>query len=126
MSSGTRDPPSGPEKWFSLESEPESGKCATLLGGSLWGALRELIWGSLSRSLLDSFLGRLGGAPGAHFGGSSEGLGGGFGTHFGFTILIYAGGRGKQPEQNGAESKQILIPTWKASVALFSGFLTQK
>ena len=71
---------------------------------------------------MDSFLGRLGGAPGAHFGVSSEGLGGGFGTPFGFTILIYAGGRGKQPEQNGAESKQILIPTWKpASVALFSG-----
>ena len=66
--------PPGLEKWFSLESELHSGKWATLLGGSLWGVLRELIWGSLWRSVFDSFLGRLGGVLGASFGGGFEGL----------------------------------------------------
>ena len=80
MSSGTRDPPSGPEKWFSLESEPQSGKWATLLGESLWGVPRERIWGALWRSLLESFLGRLGGALGGSFGPGFEDLGGGFGV----------------------------------------------
>ena len=73
-------PPPGLEKWFSLESEPHSGKWATLLGGSLWGVLRELIWGSLWSSLFESFLGRLGGALGCSFGAGFEDLGSGFGV----------------------------------------------
>ena len=80
MTCGTCHSPPGPEKWFSLESEPQSGKWATLLGESLWGVPRELIWGALWRSLFESFLGRLGGALGGSFGAGFEDLGGDFGV----------------------------------------------
>ena len=74
MRSGTCYPPPGPEKRFSLESELEFRKCTTLLRESLWAVLRQLIWGSLWRFLLESFLVHFGGGFGTHSGADLEHL----------------------------------------------------
>ena len=43
-----------------------------------------------------------------------------------FRILMNVAGRWGQPEQSRTECKKILPPTWKASVALLSGFFVFK